>query len=396
MASSRRTLTLSTVILLVALLGGVAWWRVGPTIGGGEADGMTAADSFGISVPQASQLTADAPQPAVGATVISDTLWIQVHALATAAAFGRVLINAQVEGLIQEIPVRENSAVISGGVLLQIDPSELQLVVDQAQADLVEAQATYRATTLGDESIADAEVQVQRDQYARAASGLPAAEVALHRAQLELSRATVRAPFGGRVADLRVVPGQYVGVGEELMTIVDLDPIRIEAEVLEGDFDLLREGHRAVVTIDAFPDEELTGTVRSINPLVDPTGAAGRATILVGNPGGRIKPGMGADVWLDAQSFPDRILIPRDAVIERERGRPMVLAFQGQDGVGRVVSRYVRLGRESQTMVEVVPSADTEMVEPGEIVLVDGHRLLDDGTPVRLVESVTGGPPPGP
>jgi len=396
MASSRRTLTLSTVLLLAAVVGGVAWWRVGPTIGGGEAAEMTAADSFGISVPQASQLTADAPQPAVGATVVRDTLWIQVHARATAAAFGRVLISSQVEGLIQEIPVRENSAVDSGGILLRIDTSELQLAVEEAEAALVQAQATYQASTLGDESIEDAEVQAQRDQYARASSGLPAADVALHQAQLQLSRATVRAPFGGRIADLRVVPGQYVGAGEELMTIVDLDPIRIEAEVLEGDVDLLREGHRAAVTIDAFPDEELAGTVRSINPLVDPTGAAGRATILVGNPGGRIKPGMKADVWLDAQSFPDRILIPRGAVIERERGRPMVLVFQGEDGVGRVVSRYVRLGRESQTMVEVVASADTEMIEAGEIVLVDGHRLLDDGTPVRLVESMTGGSPPGP
>jgi RND family efflux transporter MFP subunit len=358
---------------------------------------MTAADSFGISVPQASELVANTPQPAVGAEVIRDTLWIQVHARATAAALGRVVVNSQVEGIIQEIPVRENSRVDSAGVLVRIDPSELELEVEQARATLTQARAEFLAATLGDDSIADPEVREQRALYARAQTGLAGAEVALEQAELRFRRATVRAPFGGRVADLRVVPGQFVSAGTELMTVVDLDPIRIEAEVLEGDFDLLREGHRAVVTIDAFPDEQLSGTVRSINPVLDANGA-GRATILVANPDGRIKPGMGADVWLDAQSFPDRILIPSDAVIERERGRPMVLVFEGEDERGAVASRYVRVGlaSASQGLVEVVPSEDTEMVEPGDIVLVAGHRLLDDGTPVSLVESMTDRSAPGP
>jgi len=396
MATSRRTLGLSTLILIAAVVVGGLWWRIGPDWASGESSEMTAADSFGISVPQAGDLAANAPQLAVGAEVVNDTLWIQVHARATAGAFRRVVITSQVEGIIQEIPVRENIRADSAGVLLRIDTSELELEIQRAQAALTEAEALYRATTLGDDSIADPEIREQRALYARAQTGLAGAEVTLEQAELQFRRATVRAPFGGRVADLRVVPGQFVSAGTELMTVVDLDPIRIEADVLEGDFDLLREGHRATVTIDAFPEERLAGTVRSINPLVDPDGGSGRATILVANLDGRVKPGMAADVWLDAQSFPDRILIPKGAVIERERGRPMLLVFEGEGDVGTAVGRYVRLGRESQTLVEIVPSEDTEMVGPGEVVLVDGHQLLDDGTPIRLVESMTNGPAPGP
>ena len=68
------------------------------------------------------------------------------------------------------------------------------------------------------------------------------------------------------------------------------------------------------------------------------------------------------------------------------------MVFEGDGTSGRAAIRYVRLGRESeaQMLVEVVPSEDTEMVGPGDVVLVDGHRLLEDGTPVQLMESMGG------
>ena len=50
--------------------------------------------------------------------------------------------------------------------------------------------------------------------------------------------------------------------------------------------------------------------------------------------------------------------------------------------------KYVAIGRRNETHVEIIPSDDTSMLEPGEIVLVNGHHYLAHDTPVRLVESV--------
>ncbi|HZD03856.1 MAG TPA: efflux RND transporter periplasmic adaptor subunit, partial [Longimicrobiales bacterium] len=340
------------------------------------------------------ELAASMRQPVVGAEVVRETLWISVNARATARAFRQTVVRSQVEGLIQEIPIRENVAVAADQPILQIDSTELALDAEQARSALRRAEADYRALVFDLDSIPDPDVREQRRRYARASSGLDGAEVELHQAELQLSRSTVRAPFEGRVADLLVVPGQHVSAGTDLMSVVDLDPIRVEAHVLEADIDLLSEGRRATVTFDAFPEEVFRGTIRSINPVVEEDGSA-RVTILVSNPGGRIKPGMKADASLDAQSFADRILVPKEAVLEKERDRPVLMVYQEEDGKGVARLRYVRTGRSNDSLVEIVPSEDAEMVQPGEIVLVSGHNYLDDGTPVQLVESLAGASGPG-
>ena len=178
------------------------------------------------------------------------------------------------------------------------------------------------------------------------------------------------------------------------MTVVDLDPIKVEVQVLEAEVGYLEEGRRATVRFAAFPGEAFEGRIESINPVVDPEQRTGRVTVLLPNPEGRIKPGMYAEVSLDAQSFADRILVPRTAILERGEGRTMLFVYEGGEDRGLAKWRYVETGRESDRWVEIVPS-DEGMVEPGETVLVDGHHYLAHDTPVRLVENpeLAGGRP---
>ena len=72
------------------------------------------------------------------------------------------------------------------------------------------------------------------------------------------------APFGGRVADLLVVEGEYVPAGAQLMTIVDLNPIKVEVQVLEAELGSLSEGRRAEVSFPAFPGELFEGAIETI------------------------------------------------------------------------------------------------------------------------------------
>lgn len=391
MALSRRSLSILTVLLVLALLGGGIWWRLKPEAeGSGEAQASEAAEAAGVDVQSASsQFSTDVPQPVRGAEVVRDTLWVSVRSSGRAEAFRRATILTQVAGVVQGLPVRENSTVGGGQAVLQIDTTELALALAQSESELLNARAEYDRIIFGGGEIEDEEVRRQREQVARARSGLNSAEVSLRQARMELERTTVRAPFEGRVADLKVVPGQHIGAGTEVMTIVDLDPIKVEAEVLEAELGLLREGRRATVRFAGFPGEEFSGRINSINPVVDPSKRTGRVTILLENPGGRVKPGMYAEVSLEAQSFPDRVLVPRSAILERGEGRrrTMLFVFEEDGGDGLAKWRYVTTGRENETHVEIVPS-DEGMVEPGEMVLVDGHHYLAHDTRIRLVEDV--------
>ena len=390
---SRRTLSLLTIFLILAALAVGVWYRLpaGEDAESGGAAAPTEA-SDGTEMPEtsgSSQFSTDVPQPVGGAEVIQDTLWIRVTASGQAEAFRRATLSAQVEGVVTQLPVRESQRVDGGAPLLQIDTTEYALQVAQAKADHQAAEAEYRQLVLFDDEIRDPAVRAERERIARSRSGLDQREVALRQAELRLERSRVSAPFPGRIANLRVVPGQNVPVGTELLTVVDLDPIKVEVQVLEAELGFLSQGRRAEVRFAAYPGEVFTGSVETINPVVDPETRTGRVTVLLPNRDHRIKPGMYAEVSLDAEALPDRILVPRSAILERGEGRrrTMLFVYEASGNSGLAKWRYVTTGRENDTHVEILPG-DEGMVAPGEVVLVDGHHYLAHDTPVRLVENV--------
>ena len=335
------------------------------------------------------QFSASVAQPVRGADVIFDTPWIRVRAAGQAEAFRRTTMTALVEGLVRAVPVRENQTVRQGAALLQIDTTEHALRVAQASADLLAADTDYRQLILFDDEIEDPQVRAERERIARSRSGLDQRQVDLRQAELQLARSRVAAPFGGRVADLLVVEGEYVTAGAELMTIVDLDPIKVEVQVLEAEFGSLSEGRRAEVSFPAFPGVLFEGAIETINPVVDPETRTGRVTVLLRNPDGRIKPGMYAEVFLDAEALPDRVLVPRSAILQRGERRPMLFVYEEGPRGGLAKWRYVNPGRTNDTYTEILPTGpEPDVVEPGEIVLVDGHHYLAHDTAVRLVANV--------
>lgn len=391
---SRRTLSLVTVVLVLGAVAVAVWLRLPEDA---EADAAAGSDpaavaSEGEALPETSgagQFSTDVPQPVTGAEVVRDTLWIRVTASGRAEAYRRATLSAQVEGVVTALAVQENQRVAAGEILLRVDTTEYALQVAQARADLLAADTEYRQLVLFDDRISDPAVRAERERIARSKSGLDQREVALRQAELRLERTRVVAPFAGRVANVEVVVGENVPVSTQLLTVVSLDPIKVEVQVLEAELGYLREGRRAEVRFAAYPGEVFTGRVETINPVVDPETSTGRVTVLLENRDQRIKPGMYAEVSLDAEALPDRVLVPRAAILERGEGRrrTMLFVFESDGSRGLAKWRYVTTGRENETMVEIVPG-DEGMVEPGEIVLVDGHHYLAHDTPVRLVESV--------
>ena len=385
MALSRQSLGFLTLIIILSAMAVGVYLRIRPDAEEAEA---AASDEEGTVLPESAsqQFATDVPQPVVGAEVVRDTLWITVSAVGQAEAHRRTTLLSRVDGMINGIPVRENRAVAAGELLLQVDTTEYGLALARARADHLSSQARYNEMIFFDEEITDPAVREERARLSRARSGLAQAEVTLEEAILNLERTSVTAPFPGRVADLRVVEGQYVSPGTELMTIVDLDPIKVEVQVLEADVGYLTQGRRANVTFAAFPGESFTGRVETINPVVDPEFRTARVTLRLSNPQGRIKPGMYARVSLEAQYFPDRILVPRSAILEKDR-RDMLFVFED----GRAKWRYVTRGLESDELVEIVANDETSMVEPGEIVLIDNHFYISHDAQVQLVDAIEGG-----
>lgn len=382
MASPRRFLSFAVAFLVVLLLGAGVYLRIQK---GGVADenGSTGAAGERPAVSAAEAFSTDLAIPVEVAEVVRDTLVISVNAAGQAAALRQTTILAQVNGRVEQLLVRENDRVGGSTLLLVVDSTEYSFEVARALAQKRTAEATYHETILFDDRVEDPVVRAARDQVARAKSGLDAAEVQLLKAQLDLGRTQVTPPFAGRVASIQAVMGQMIRTGDQLMTIVDLDPIKVEVQVLEGEVGYLAAGRSARIDFAAFPDETFIGRIETINPMIDQTTRTAKVTVLVDNPGGRILPGMYARVSLDARRFPDLILVPRVAILERDR-RSMLFVYE--DGVAKW--RYVTTGLENDNLVEIVSNPETMMVEPGEQVLVRGHYSLTHDAVIRIVQSV--------
>ncbi|MGQ0563348.1 MAG: efflux RND transporter periplasmic adaptor subunit [Gemmatimonadota bacterium] len=354
----------------------------------GEPDRPAAVAARQIDSLAATSSSSDLAIPVESDAVIRDTLVLAVSAAGQAAPWREAVITARVAGQVQSVARAENAAVGAGASLATIDPAEYELALKEAQARHRTAEATYREMTLFDERITDAAVRAERQKAARAKSGLEQAEVAVQKAQLELERARVRAPFAGRVANLTVQAGQYVRPGDELLTIIDLQRIRVEVQVLERQVGFLTPGRKARVHFAAFPEKEFDGRIETINPIVDEETRSARVVVSVTNAHGRILPGMYARVLLDARRFADRVIVPRAAILERDR-RKMLFVFEpAEAGSTRGLAkwRYVTTGLENETQVEIVESSETELVAPGEIVLVGGHQTLVHDARVRVTE----------
>jgi membrane fusion protein, multidrug efflux system len=388
MGISRRQVTVSFLVVLVLTVSGAGvYLRINGRVDGASAAATRAAADL-PDVSASEQFSTDMAVPVEAADVRLDTLVLTVMAAAEAAAVRQTALKAQVPGQLRSVRVAENGAVGGGALLIEIDPTEYQLALEEARARLRETEARYREMTLGDDRMDDAALRAERDSAARARSGLDFARFAVSRAELNLGRARVVAPFPGRVANLRVVVGQHVGAGEELLTIQATDPIRVQAQVSQGEIGYLSPGRVAHISFAAFPGELFEGRVESINPIVEQQTRTARVTIAVRNAGGRILPGMYARAALPTQHFADCVLVPREAVLERD-GRTMVFVFKGEGETGRAEWRYVNTGRMNDRVVEILEKGPEQgRVHPGERVLVDGHYSLTHDIPVRLVQSV--------
>lgn len=390
MTFSRRSLAIATVVvlLLAALAGIYARLRTLQA----DDESATAASTEGAGRPQvesAQAFGADIAIPVTGAPVVRDTLVVSVSAAGQARAYARALLAAEVEGPVTEVRVREGARVRQGQVLARIDPEGYAFELERAQADLEKAEAAFQELTLFDEEIEDEELRAERRRMARAKSGLAAAEVAVREAELNVRRATVRAPFAGSVANLSVVPGQRLQPRDSICEVVDLSRIRIEVQALETEVPHLEEGRAARVRLEAFPDTTFGGQVASINPVVDPRTRAARVTIVLPNPDRAVKPGMYARVRIAARLYPDRVMVPREAILERD-GRTLVFAFEPEEpgaSTGLAKWTYVTTGLENEAWVEIVPGDGTQMLEPDQIVLTEGHYTLIHDARIRLVEA---------
>ena len=361
------------LLLLLAVLTGGGCKKDDAEAAGGDPNGAdsTAQEAAGANVAL----------PVVGQSVRKGDLVLSVVTTGQVRSDGIALLKSETAGPIIAVLVRPGQQVTRGQALIQVDPRELDLSVDQQQAALEDAKLKLLDNIVGDSIVTGKPVTGERLRSAEIRAGLDRAKAELEKAKLQRERATIVAPFDGVMDEVKVSVGERLSQGQEIGRVVDLRNLRIEAAVLEHDMPYIKIGGLATITAAAVPDKPIQGRVAAILPLVDSATRAGHAVIrATGN--GALRPGMYADVRLEATRLPNRILVPAAAVIERD-GRPLVFVVKN----GRAQWVYIFPGRTNGFDTEVLAdSASGQIpVAVGDTVLIEGHLTLTHDAPVRLV-----------
>jgi len=343
-------------------------------VSSGDATAAQTADGEASGQPQlALPVTADGAR--------EGDLVLRVNTTGQIRSDAAVKLRAEVGGTVGQVMVRPGARVTKGQVLLKLDPYPFDLAVREAQAMMDQTEQSYFELYVPD-SIATGHIPTAEQRKALMnRTGLIGAKLKLERAQFEQSRAAITSPVDGMVDAIEISAGERVTGGQQLLTVVDTRNLRIEAQVLEHDLPLIRVGGEAVVTSAGAPGRAIRGRIDAVLPMVDSVTRSGRAIVrVVGD--GTLRPGMYADVELEASRLLNRRLVPARAVIERD-GRPLVFVVKD----GRAQWTYILPGRSNGVDTEVLPDSVTGQipVNTGDQVIIEGHLTLTHDAPVRMV-----------
>jgi RND family efflux transporter MFP subunit len=373
-------LSLAALCLPVALLAGCSKGQTAEA-----ADTTAAAPAASDSTPEP---RANVSLPVAAEEVRDGDLVLSVTTTGQVRSDAEATLKAELAGTIESVLVRPGDAVRRGQPLVRLDARPFDLAVREAEAAVEEAKLRFLEEIVPESLASGKGPSPARRANAYTKAGVQTADVRLEKAKLDRERATIVAPFDGVVDRVVVAKGERVSGGQEVTKVVSLSDLRIEASVLEHDLPLIKVGGQALVSTAADPTRQGIGRVVAVLPLVDSTTRAGRAYVRV--PGNNaLRPGMYADVRLEANRLTGRRLVPARAVIERD-GRPLVFVVKG----GRAQWTYINPGRSNGVDTEVLPDSSTGQipVNPGDEVIVEGHLTLTHDAPVRVAARREQGP----
>jgi membrane fusion protein (multidrug efflux system) len=322
-----------------------------------------------------------------------------IESIGTLYPYEEVTVSSEVDGIIKEIRTDNGSPVSKGQILTIIDDSDYMLEVKRAEASLKQAEATLSNTKLEYQrkEALYREKLVTQQQFDDVATRSSLAEAEVERAKASLalskqmlSKTRIYSPLNGFVSEKKAERGNYVKNGAPLFIIIQNNPLKLLFSVNEKDVGKIKPGQDVSFSVDAYPDKEFAGKVKTIYPNIEQNTRTLQIEALIPNQNNILKPGLFARVILYTGSERDIILIPSTALLY-EGDMIKVFVAEGE----RARERFVKIGQK-YSFRKVTIGGNTEVLEytgimeginEGEVVVTVGQQNLFEGAKIKSVKS---------
>jgi HlyD family secretion protein len=323
-----------------------------------------------------------------------------VSATGTLSAVTTVQVGTQVSGIVSKIFVDFNDKVRKGQVIARIDPTLLEIAVrnaeanrERSQAELDNAERNYaRAVTLrGEQILSETDYNTAQYDLDTARAAVKSADVGLEQARRNLAYATIYAPVSGTVVERAVDVGQTVAASlsaPTLFTIAeDLTRMQMLTSVDESDIGRIRVGQPVRFTVQAYPNEAFTGSVRQVRLQSTSQENVVNYTVVVdvSNEDGRLLPGMTASVRFVVATARDVLRVPNAAlrIVPNEEMKAETARSRGTAAGGASAGRLFYLDGDGRLALAEVRTG----LSDGRVTEVEGPALLEG---LRVITGLTG------
>jgi membrane fusion protein (multidrug efflux system) len=349
-------------VIVVAALGGVGGlWYVR-----GQAGAKTvAAQGPGADGPPAVPVEMG---PVEIGTVIND-----VTVVGSLRSNEAVIIRPEIAGRITEINIAEGDRIAKDALLFRLDDAIYR-------AELAEAEASF--------NLSRQNYQRARELYGRGAGTERArdeafAKLEIDRASVELkktrlSKTRIEAPFQGIVGLRKVSVGDYVQVGQDLVNLEDIDPVKADFRIPERHLGIVKDGQKVRIEVDAYPGRVFEGAVYAIDPQIDVATRSLGVRARLPNPERLLRPGLFARITLLVEERRNAVIVPEQALMPRGNDRFVFKVMNGKAMLTKVEIGLRRAGK-----VEI-----TRGLSAGDVIVTAGHLKIQDGVPVQAPVAV--------
>jgi len=297
-----------------------------------------------------------------------ETLNNQLQVSGTILPNESVDIKPEISGLVTKVNFKEGQYVTKGTPLLYLNDNELQAQYQRLQytQKLFQTQESRQKQLLAREAISQEEYDIVLNQYNTALS-----DIKLVQAQLE--KTVIRAPFNGRLGLRQVSEGAVINASNIIVSIVNIDPIKLEFSIPERYAGMVTEGSPIFFSSESSK-EEVEGRVYAYEPQVDAATRTIKLRAQSPNKSGKYLPGMFVKIRFVLEVKEDALMVPAEAVIPELSGYKVFVV--GADG--NAEQRMIEIGTRTDTQVQVLSG-----LAEGELVLITGVMQVRKGMPIK-------------
>jgi RND family efflux transporter MFP subunit len=284
-------------------------------------------------------------------------------------AYSEIDVAAEAQGKITSLNAELGQVISKGSIIATIDDKLKRLAVQTAgisvaklKKDLERYTNLYKGGTVTEQQLNEAQNLYDN------------AEIQLQQAEKQLVDATIQSPLSGVITKKQVEEGEYINIGNAIVTIVDISRLKIKLNVSEVNVYQLKQGDKTRITTDIYPGVTFEGNISFISSQGDDSHNYPVEIVIPNNQKHPLKSGTFANVMIKLPVAAEALYIPRESLLGSITEASVYVAENN-----KAILKKIVVGNGNDKFIKVISG-----LKEGEEVILNGQINLSENKAIKI------------